>query len=131
MAFTHGKDAYFVWNSVNLSSYINDISFPQEVDLAETSTMGNTAKTFLAGLLDGSISIGGLFDSTADAALGGAIGTSAAFEFRANSGAVSATNPKYTGSAILQSYEPSASVGDAVQASAEFQISGAVTRATS
>jgi hypothetical protein len=39
-----------------------------------------------------------------------------------------ATYTKYTGEAFLTSYETSAGVGDIVSFSAEFQITGAVTR---
>ena len=37
---------------------------------------------------------------------------------------------KYTGECIMTSYEVSAAVGDAVQASADFQVTGAITRGT-
>ena len=45
------------------------------------------------------------------------------------SGADSATNPAYTGSAVLESFTPmTGSVGDLASASASFQAAGALTR---
>ncbi len=40
------------------------------------------------------------------------------------------TYVKYTGEAILTSYEKSGAIGDVVTYSAEFQVTGAVTRGT-
>jgi len=130
----HGKDSYFMWNSVNLSPYMNDLSFPREADTAEVSTFGSTYKSYVVGLIDSTISIAGPWDGAAsgpEATLGPAVGTSAAFEYRASSAAVGTTNPKYTGTAILTKYEPSGSIGDAAAYTAEFQVTGTVTRATS
>jgi hypothetical protein len=40
------------------------------------------------------------------------------------------TYVKYTGECILTSYEKSGAIGDVVTYSAEFQVTGAVTRGT-
>jgi hypothetical protein len=133
MAATHGKDAYFQWNSVSLHPFCNDISFPRDIDTVETTTMGDANKEYIVGLKNGSFSISGIWEagaSSVDATLGDALGTSAAFEYRANSAAVGVSNPKYTGTALLTSYEQTAGTGDAVAFSAEFMVTGAVTRAT-
>lgn len=134
MAATHGKDAYFLWNSVNLSPYLTEFSLSRDLDTAETSTMGDSSKEYIAGMKDATIDCSFIFEAgsgTVDATLGDAQGTSAAFEIRANSASVGVTNPKYTGTAILTSYELSPSIGDAVAGSASFQVTGAITRATS
>ena len=134
MAAVHGKDTYFLWNAVNLSPFATEVSFPQEAETAETATFGDSWKEYVVGLKDATISASGVWSGTAaevDATLGGALGTSASFEFRGNSAAVGAGNPKYTGTAILTSYEVTGGIGDAVSWSAEWQVSGAVTRATS
>jgi hypothetical protein len=134
MSAIHGKNTYFMWNSVDLSPYLNDFSFPREADTAETSTFGATYKTYVVGLIDASISGSGVWDGAAggpDATLAAGLATSAAFEFRANSAAVGVSNPKYTGTAILTKYEITGSIGDAVAFSAEWQLSSTVTRATS
>lgn len=136
MASVHGKDAFFSWNSVTLSTYTNQITESLSTDSAETSTMGLASKTYLPGLRDGTFSISGIFDGAAgleDATLaaGYLANTIAAFEFRANSAVVGVNNPKFTGNAFITSYEVDAGIGDAVSFSADFQVTGNVTRATS
>jgi predicted secreted protein len=144
MAFLHGKSASFqIANSAdaltNISAYCDTISLKRSFDTAETTTFGSTgsAKTYIMGLTDATISVSGKFDgassSTVDGVLAGILGlsTSKAFEYKASSAATSATNPAYTGSCFLTSYEVSAPVGDVVTFSAEFHVTGAVTRATS
>ena len=142
MAFIHGKKASFkVDNSagtlVDISAYCKEVNLSRSIDTAETSTFGSGVKTYVAGLTDGTLSVSGQFDaagaSTVDSVLSGILGQEASvtFEYMPNGSiAVGANNPKYTGEAICTSYEVSASVGDVVAFSAEFQITGAVTRAT-
>lgn len=132
MAFIHGKSASFkVDNSsgtlTDISSYCDEIGFPRAIDTAETTTFGNSAKTYIVGLTDATISVSGKFDSTADAVLAGIVGQAASvsFEYKPNS----SSGPTYTGECYLTSYEVSSPVGDVVTFSAEFQVTGAITRA--
>jgi hypothetical protein len=134
LSAVHGKDTFFEWDSVDLSPYLNDFSFPQEADTSETSTFGATHKSYVVGLIDATISGSGIWDGTAGAAddtLAAGLATSAAFEYRANSAVAGTNNPKYTGTAILTKYEITGSIGDAAAFSAEWQVSGPVTRGTS
>lgn len=145
MAFVHGKSALFKLDNGNstptltdISAYISDISFPRQLDTPETTTFGNSAKTYLTGLADSSISISGMYDATLDANLQTAITNLQAgtisilnFQYQTNSGAVSSTNPKWTGTCIIKSYEIKSAVADVVSFSLELQVSGAITRATS
>ena len=57
MAFKHGKNTVFkVDNSggslTDISSYLNSVSFPRTIETAETSSFGNSAKTYIVGLSD-------------------------------------------------------------------------------
>jgi predicted secreted protein len=131
MAAVSARDMSFVWNSVTLSSYFDDTTLSQLAAILEVTTFGATAKAKISGLKDGKLSAKGVFDSTADAALGPNVGTSAAFTWKTSSGANSATNPQYSGTMILAKYDIEGSVGDKVKASVEFEITGAVSRATS
>lgn len=144
MAFLHGKSASFkIDNSAgsltDISAYCEEVSISRNFETAETTTFGaaGSAKTYIMGLTDATISISGKFDaagaSTVDSVLSGILGQAATstFEYKASSATTSATNPAYTGECFLTSYEVSAPVGDAVTFSAEFQVTGAVTRATS
>jgi hypothetical protein len=138
--FRHGKSARFELDNasgtlVALTDVIEDISFSQSLETAETTTMGSSAKTYITGLSDATISISGKFDATIDAqinavqaALAAGTVTSSSWSYRANSGAIAAGNPEYQGEALITSYEVSASVGDVVTFSLELQVTGAITR---
>ena len=137
MAFAHGKSGFFSiddsGDSVrDISSYLNDISMPRDIETAETTTFGvsGSAKTYITGLTDSTISISGLFDATADGYLAGILGQTASRSFVYGPTGNTASMIKYSGECIMTSYEVSTSVGDAVQATASFQVTGAVTRGT-
>jgi len=136
MAYVHGKTAFISINANDLSAYCSEVSLSRSFETAEVTTIGDSAKEYILGLADGTISISGKFDGASgaiDALLysiyNGAVAV--AFEYRSSNAAVGAANPKFTGNVVMTSYEVSASVGDAVSFSAEFQLTGAVTRATS
>lgn len=69
MAFKHGKDTKVFVNSSNFSSYFNSADANRTADIAESTTFGNSNKTYIAGEKDGTISLAGFFDATADATL--------------------------------------------------------------
>ena len=133
--FRHGKSTVFkVDNSsgtlTNISDTLTDVSFPQSVDTAETSTFGSSAKSYVVGLTDSTLSVAGNFDATVDTHLAGVLGQAASLSFEY--GPEGSTNGfvKYTGECILTSYEKSGAIGDVVSYSAEFQVTGAITRGT-
>jgi hypothetical protein len=133
--FRHGKSTVFkVDNSggtlTDISNTLTDVGFPQTVDTAETSTFGSSAKSYVVGLTDSSLSIAGNFDATVDAHLAGILGQSASVSFEYGPEGSTAGFVKYTGEALLTSYEKSGAIGDVVSYSAEFQVTGAITRGT-
>lgn len=138
MAFVHGKGAYFALDNsggslTDISTYLNDVSFPQSVETAETTAFGASSKTYIVGLKDSTISLSGMFDSTLDAHIQAVLGQSAtlSFEFGTAGSTASSTNPLYSGECIVTSYDVSPPVGDVVPVSIELQVTGDVTRATS
>ena len=135
MAFTHGKDSVFKLDNASgsltdISSYVNNVDFPESADVSETTTLGSAgnSKTYIAGLKDSSISLSGLWDATADAIFGAVVGQSATLSYEYSPEGTASGKIKYTGEAILTSYSISSPVGDAVGYSADLQVSGAVTR---
>lgn len=137
MAFGHGKNAVFKLDDSggtlrDLSSYINEASMPRSIETAETTTFGVSggSKTYITGLNDTTISVSGLFDATADGYLAGVLGQSATLSFEYGPLGSTGGYVKYSGECIMTSYEVSSSVGDVVSASAQFQVTGAVTRGT-
>lgn len=142
MAFTHGSSSVFkVDDSAgtlrDLSTYTNNIEgLPGSGDTNETTTFGVTgsARTFIRGLNTATFRIAGGYDSTAttgpDVTLSGlrtATGT-ATFEFGPEGGTTGKV--RYTGECFLTSYTTSAPVDNWVTFSAEFQMTGALTKNT-
>ena len=135
MAFTHGKDSVFKLDNASgsltdISSFVNNVDFPETAEVSETTTLGADNKTYIAGLKDATISLAGLWDATADAIFGAVVGQSATLSYEYSPEGTASGKIKYTGEAILTSYSISSPVGDAVGYSADLQVSGAVTRGT-
>ncbi|CAB4156585.1 Phage major tail protein TP901-1 [uncultured Caudovirales phage] len=133
--FTHGKSTAFKLDNAagtitDISNTLTDVSFPQTVETAETTSFGSSAKTYVVGLSDSTISLSGNFDTTVDAHIAGVLGQAATLSFEYYPQGTTTGNVKYSGEAILTSYEKSGAVGDVVTFSAELQVTGAVTRAT-
>jgi len=135
MAFVHGKSAVFKLDDSggtlrDLSAYLEDVSFPRSIETAETSTFGSSAKSYIVGLSDATISLSGKFDATADGYLAGVVGQSATLSFEYGPAGSTGGLVKYSGECIMTSYEVGATVGDAVTASVELQVTGSITRGT-
>ncbi len=135
MAFVHGKDSTFKLDNASgsltdISAYVNSVDFPQTVDLAETTTLGDDNKEYIVGLKDATISIAGAWDSTADDILGAVVGQASSLSYEYSPEGTASGKVKYTGEAFITSYSTSSPVGDVVGFSADLQVSGAVTRGT-
>lgn len=134
MAKTHGKDGAFTFNSVALTTFLTNINLGLSGDVAETSAMGDEAKSYISGLTDGTISLAGWFDPTAvsgvDTVLFAALGSETALAFEYGPQGTGTGAVKYTGNAFVTSYAATTPIEDTVQFTAELQITGAVTRGT-
>jgi len=137
MAFRHGKNASFkVDNSggtlTDISVYLDNISLPRSIETAETTTFGvaGGAKTYVTGLNDSTVSISGKFDATLDAHLVGIFAQEATVSFEYGPAGTTSGYVKFTGEAIMTKYDLGSPVGDVVTFSADFQVTGAVTRDT-
>jgi predicted secreted protein len=133
--FTHGKSTSFKVDNAagtltDISNTLTDVSFPQTVETAETTSFGSNAKTYVVGLSDATISISGNFDTTVDTHLSAITGQTATVTYEYGPQGTTAGNVRYTGEAIVTSYEKSGAVGDVVTYSLELQATGAVTRNT-
>ena len=131
--FAHGKSTDFAiddtgGSSRNISNTLPDVSFPQTIDTAETTAFGSSNKSYIVGLKDTTISVSGIWDATVDGYISGTEPASRSFIY----GPAGSTggNVKYTGEAIMTSYSLSNPVGDVVTFTADFQVTGAVTRGT-
>jgi hypothetical protein len=134
--FRHGKNATFKIGSsgtpgtvVDISTGLTDVTFPRSIETAETTAFGSTAKSYVVGLTDATISISGTFDATFDAQLAGLAGVdTVSFEY--SPAGTTTGYIKYSGTCVMTSYEVSSTVGDVVKAKADFQVTGAITRGT-
>jgi len=128
--FAHGKNVNVFINEFDFSTYFNDVSASTSVDTAETSAFGTSAKTYVVGHRDGTISLSGMFEGTAS------VGTDAFFATALGSATknkiiVAPQGNSVAAGAIMlvaddTSYEVSSAIADIVQASAEFQSTDAV-----
>tara|TARA_R110002051_G_scaffold34736_3_gene77163 strand:- start:8621 stop:9034 length:414 start_codon:yes stop_codon:yes gene_type:complete len=130
-------DASVVVQSVDLSDHVRSVTIDAGQAMQDDTAMGDTFQSNAAGLATWSISVEFLqdyatakVDATLQPRLG--IGNTTTLVIKPASGSVSGTNPSYSGTGILESYNPvSGSVGDQSMATATFQSASALTRATS
>ena len=121
-------------SGVDLSTSIAAVTLDVTAEEQDTTAFGATYRTRIAGLKDGSLSLDFHQDfgsGAVDATLFPLLGSAVAFVIKPTSGTVSATNPTYSGTAVVTQYQPFASsVGDLATLSVSWPLSGAVTRAT-
>lgn len=131
-AFT---DAFVSINSVDLSDHVRSVTLNYAAEMLDETAMGATTRARKGGLKDWSVEIEFNQDyaaSEVDATLFTLVGASSTIIVRpVNTGGVSATNPNYTGAAVLESYPPiTGAVGDLHVTSVTFQGNGTLSRAT-
>jgi hypothetical protein len=137
MAMYHGKGLVFkVDDSAStlqpLTAYVDSVDLDSSVEMGETTTAGVEDKTFVSGQAEHDLSISGKWDDTAstgpDAVLAGIIGkeTTSTFEFGPSGSG--AGKVKYSGECFLTGYKRSAPTGGVVTFTADFKVSGAVTK---
>jgi hypothetical protein len=122
--------------SIDISSYVTAVTLTQVVDELEVTAMGDTAHKFAAGLQAANVSIDFFNDwatSQVMATLNAAIGTTLAISMITGTGAspatVSAQNPTYQFSILVNNLTPvgSGGVGDEASSSLSFTINTPVT----
>lgn len=128
MANVHGKLTVVTLNGVDYSEYANQTDFKDATDAHENTTYGRDRKTYHGGLGDGTVSVGGFYDTTAVS------GPRALFKpLKAAGNAVPFVyRPEGTGAGkaqslvdvIITSFEESSPVGDMVTWTAELQMTG-------
>lgn len=118
----------------DFSTSIAAVTLEISADEQETTSFGADYRTRIAGLKDASLTLDFHQDfgaASVDATLFPLMGSAVAFTITPTSDSVSATNPSYSGTAIVTAYSPFAnSVGDLATLSVTWPVSGPVTRAT-
>lgn len=128
MAFSHGSLATLLVNSVDYSAFFKDANFDTNIDVAETSALGTTSKTYVPGLEGSKFKLSGMYDPTTYAAFAALKRTTTTFEYRpAGTGS---GKPKFSGSCIVTSLTVKTDIKDMANFDAEIQVTGAVTVGT-
>ena len=131
------KNAHLTINAVDLSARVESLTLNVGAETPETTSMGDGTRQRVASFIDWSIDVTFRQDFIApatnavDSTLFSLVGALAfAVIVRPDAAAVSATNPEFTGNALLASYSPlTGSVGDVASAPATFQGDGTLSRA--
>lgn len=129
MAFIHGKNAQVLHGAYDLSNYFNDASISHNVETAETTTFSasGSAKTYITGLRDATVSLSGLFDGAVgaiDQVVVSSIGSDTLSPITVAPAGFAVGSTVYFGLAKTTGYEVSAPVGDVVSASYDGQFDG-------
>ena len=131
-------DAEVTVNSVDLSSFVRSVSLDVNNEILETTAMGDATRVKIAGMKDWSASVefyNSFYTAEVDATLwplndAGTVFTLTVMPNKTDG--ISVTNPKYTGSVILPTYQPIAGAhNDVLMSTVSFESSGALTRTTS
>jgi hypothetical protein len=123
-------------NSVDLSDHITSVTLTQNFDELEVTALGDSAHKFVKGLEASTLTLNFLNDFAAtsvQATLQAAYGTTVTAVLLPVKGtAVSATNPLYTVSIIVNNLTPlNGAVGDISNSSMSFTCNSTVVQTTS
>lgn len=110
----HGKGTAVWYNAANLSGYLDNTDMSIDMDAGETTTYGQTWKTYLAGLVDATVGFTGKYDATAGDSLEGQLGTDSGVLTYCPGGASTIGDRARLVSVTGATYSESSPVGDIV-----------------
>jgi hypothetical protein len=121
-------------NAVDLSSLVSSVSISRSFDELEVTAMGDSGHKFIKGLEASSITID-FFNDEASAktlqTLNSTWGTNTTVTVKQTSAAVSATNPLYTMTCLVNNITPiNGAVGDLSTQSVTWNVSGVIAVTT-
>jgi hypothetical protein len=108
MAIFLNNTASVTFNSVDLSAYVTSVTINQSFDELEVTAMGDTAHKFTKGLEASTITLDFLNDNAAATViptLRAAYGTTVPLVIKQTTGAVSATNPSYSTTVLVNNLQ--------------------------
>lgn len=125
---------YVEINSVDLSDHVRQATLALEASQLDSTAMGDDWSEVTGGLKSGTITLEFLDDFAAgevDDTLWPLFGTVTTFLVRPDAGAVSSTNPNYSGSLFIAQHNVGGSLNEMAGKSLTLPTSGTVSRATS
>lgn len=134
MAKFVATDYKITLNATDLSQSIHAATLDISANEVESTTFGNTYKTVAGGILSGSVKLDFYQDFAAgsvDATIWPLMNTIATVTIVPTSASVSATNPKYTATVLINAYQPiNSNIGDLAGFSVTWPTTGTVVRGT-
>lgn len=127
---TLGADAVLLLNAADITDFVDTVTFTESHDSLDVTTYGNDGHRKRGGLSDGSIALGGVYDTTASGphdVVKPLLGTIVAFVWRAEG--TGAGKPTTTCNVLVQNYVESSPVADIIRWTLALEIDGNVTDA--
>lgn len=126
-SFRHGKLTAVLFGQENLSPYLNEATVSSPAETAETTTFGNSAKTYVSALRDATISLGGMFEGLVnDPTLHNAMHNASSTLVTVCPAGLTSGQPCFLGVSRSNSYEISSPVSDVVSVTSELQMDGGI-----
>lgn len=130
MSFVHASGVVSSIDGDDLSVYSNNVTFSRTADTHDVTTFGKTSKVYAPGLKDGTATVEGIYDNTANTGPGAIfrplVGAAAVELVYKPEGATGAGKPIATVDVLVTSYEESSAVADMIAWSAELQMSDGI-----
>ncbi|MCG8670211.1 MAG: hypothetical protein MI867_12410 [Pseudomonadales bacterium] len=128
-------NAFISVDGNDISDHVSQVTLNYEAETQDDTAFGDDTRSAIGGLKSWSVSITAQQDwaaSQLDSIIFPLIGTTVTIILRKDSGSVSATNPNYTGTGLVVSYNPlDGAVGDLATTPITIQSAGTLSRATS
>lgn len=135
MAVYMSDDLAITVNAVDLSDHVTSVTFSEIADELETTAFGQSFRSRIGGLKDGSLDVDFNQDfaaSNVQATIRTLLGTVTVITLKPTSASVSATNPSFTFSVLITEWPTFGNaVGELATASVSWPITTAVVEATS
>lgn len=130
-------DAEVTVNSVDLSSFVRSVTLEADSEILEQTAMSDTTRVKVQGMLDWRVTVEfyqSYYTSEVDATLWPLWNNGTEFTITVmpnKTAGVGVTNPKYSGTAILPSYQPIAGAhNDILASTVTFESAGDLSRLT-
>lgn len=128
-------NAFISVDGNDISDHVSSVTVNYSSESQDDTAFGDDTRSRIGGLKDWSVDIEVQQDyaaSNVDSILFPLIGTQVTVIVRKDQGAVSATNPNFTGTCFVEGYQPvSGAVGDLAGFSTTLSSAGTLSRATS
>lgn len=127
MSFVHGRHTVIIINGQNISSFSDNTEENDGVDTHDVTTYGAARKAYVAGLGDGTFTIGGTHDNGATgprSVLKPLMAAGNPVDFIYRTEGTGTGLPEEQVDVIVKSYKQTAPVADMIKWTAELQMTG-------